>query len=293
MMKETQSAKMKMEEEKMLRIEKMIELKKTKQKQQETMDTQDNLLSMKETDLAKQTKELQKQTAMVMQMQQNILMEKRNNEEEKRRLDDQNRIFELQQKVHNLERLATEKQSLEISQGLDRFSNRPVRERVGFRQSVGIMNRVGVKRKAGDLINDGRGFHGKEEMKDARKRRFMDGRSKEFDDHVNEGKTKTKGAKKYNCAKLPDDLVLTEFTDQGPVKREELREEGRIRREIAKREVDEDENDPFKMREVDEDDDLDRYENEEEMDPDLILTEFSDNGPVKAGSVDITSTSGK
>jgi len=110
-----QEAKMKIEKEKMLRIERMIALKKTEQKRQETMmkskqdvgqgwvtDTQGNLLTMKEMELAKQTKELQKQTAMVMQMQQNILMGKKNNEEEKRRLEDQKRIIELQQKISEL-----------------------------------------------------------------------------------------------------------------------------------------------------------------------------------------------
>jgi len=155
------------------------------------------------------------------------------------------------------------------------------------------MHRVGVKREVEDLASR-RGYQGEEEIRESRKRRFMDGRSKEFDNHDYTGKTKAKEAKKYFCAKLPEDLVLTEITDQGPVMREDLRKEGRIKREIAKREVDEDEDylDRYEMREADEDD-LDRYENEGEMDPDLILTDFGENGPVKAGSVDITSTFGK
>ena len=83
---------------------------------------------------------------------------------------------------------------------------------------------------------------------------------------------------------MPDDLVLTEITDQGPVKKEDLREESRLKRMEAKKELEMDE---------DFDDDLDRYEFEGELDPDLVLTEFGVNGPVRAGSVDITSTSGK
>ena len=192
-------------------------------------DTQGNLLTMKEMELAKQTKELQKQTAMVMQMQQNILMGKKNNEEEKRRLEDQKRIIELQQKVQNLERIATEKQSWEFSQGSERFSSRPVRERVGFRQNGGgVMHRVGVKREVEDLASR-RGYQGEDEIRESRKRRFMDGRSKEFYNHDYTGKTKAIGAKKYFCAKLPEDLVLTEITHQGPVKREDLRQEVGLR----------------------------------------------------------------
>ena len=75
--------------------------------------------------------------------------------------------------------------------------------------------------------------------------------------------------------------MLTEITDQGPVKKEDIREAERSKRELAKQELEEYE------------DDLDRYEFEGELDPDLVLTEFGENGPVKAGSVDITSTSGK
>ena len=75
--------------------------------------------------------------------------------------------------------------------------------------------------------------------------------------------------------------MLTEITDQGPVKKEDIREAERSKRELAKQELEEYE------------DDLDRYEFEGDLDPDLVLTEFGENGPVKAGSGDISSSSGK
>eukprot|EP00092_Neocalanus_flemingeri_P031090 GFUD01033770.1.p1 GENE.GFUD01033770.1~~GFUD01033770.1.p1 ORF type:complete len:487 (+),score=160.20 GFUD01033770.1:66-1526(+) len=295
LMKETQECKINAETEKMLEIERIIQVKRMEQDRQETrrLNQQDvemgwmtenlgNSLAMREI-------ELQKQTTMVMQMQQNMLMEKRNTKEEKGRMEDEKeklekkkKILELQLSIQNLEGLLTKKQS----SGLESSASRPVRERVGFRKNdrvVGVMERLGVKREFGDVTSDGRGLVGELEMKEARKRRFLDGRSGEFDSRLYQGKKKVKKGNNYQCAKIPDDLVLTEFTDQGPVKRENLREEGRIKREMAKREMEEDEVE----------DDLDRYEIQGELDPDLILTEFGENGPVKAGSVDITSTSGK
>eukprot|EP00092_Neocalanus_flemingeri_P019635 GFUD01021267.1.p1 GENE.GFUD01021267.1~~GFUD01021267.1.p1 ORF type:complete len:491 (+),score=165.32 GFUD01021267.1:85-1557(+) len=293
LMKETQKCKINAEREKMLEIERMIQVKRMEQDRQETrrLNQQDvemgwmtenlgNSLAMREI-------ELQKQTTMVMQMQQNMLMEKRNTKEEKGRMEDEKeklenkkKILELQLSIQNLEGLLTKKQSF----GVESSASRPVRERVGFRKNErvgGVMDRVGVKRDFGDLSRDGRGLLEEKEVKEERKRRFMDGRREEFDSRLYQGKKKVKKGNNYQY--VPDDLVLTEFTDQGPVKRENLREEGRIKREMAKREMEEDEGE----------DDLDRYEMQGELDPDLILTEFGENGPVKAGSVDITSTSGK
>merc|ERR1712025_1522694 len=71
--------------------------------------------------------------------------------------------------------------------------------------------------------------------------------------------------KKYTNAKLPDDLVLTEITDFGPVKKEDLSNADEYSKFQAKEEVDDYE-------------DLDRYEFEGEMDPELVLTEFGENG---------------
>ena len=222
--------------------------------------------------MAKQEMELKKQTAMLLKMQQNMLMEKRNTEEERRKMEDQRKILELQMSVKHLERLVTDKQGQGAS--FQTQGSRPVRERLG--RKSGISEGFG-----GRDVEDG------EEIGRARKRRFMEGRSEVFDNQFGKGSNEVitsckKGKKsKYWCAKLPDDLVLTEITDQGPVKKEDIREAERSKRELAKQELEEYE------------DDLDRYELEGELDPDLVLTEFGENGPVKAGSVDITSTSGK
>ena len=74
--------------------------------------------------------------------------------------------------------------------------------------------------------------------------------------------------------------MLTEITDQGPVKKEDYQKqkESKFSRDEVEEAVNED--------------DLNRYEWEGELDPELILPEFSENGPVKAGSVDITSGKG-
>ena len=83
---------------------------------------------------------------------------------------------------------------------------------------------------------------------------------------------------KYWCSKLPEDLVLTEITDHGPVKKEDFQKESKFKWDEEEEAVNEDE--------------LDRYEWEGGLDPELILTEFSENGPAKAGSVDITCSKG-
>merc|ERR1719233_322406 len=76
--------------------------------------------------------------------------------------------------------------------------------------------------------------------------------------------------KKYWNAKLPDDLVLTEITDQGPIKKVDVKK------------LDEDYGDFVNEEEEGYEEDLDRYEYEGELDSDLVLTEFGENGPVKA-----------
>ena len=167
-------------------------------------------------------------------------------------------------------------------------SIRPVWERVGARSAEalgGVMGRVGVKRTV-ESISDLNGAQNVDDMMNVREKRFSDGRSEQFNNNGYQGNKESKWRKKskYHCAPLPDDLVLTEITDQGPVKKGDLREESRLKRMEAKKELEMDEE--F-------DDDLDRYEFEGELDPDLVLTEFGVNGPVRAGSVDITSTSGK
>jgi len=282
-LKAEQEARMRAEKEKMEKIDNIIAMKRLeKQQQQMWMSKVDPKMSIanvgeqrvmdggqvarKERELALQEMEIKKQTTMLLQMQQNMLMEKRNTEEERRKLEDQRKIMELQMSVKNLERLITEKQG-QGSYQPQGSSNRPVRERVGEKRGLG----------GGEY--HGQGFKGEEDLRNQRKRRFMEGRSDEFSNQVGSNSRQKKA--KYKCTKLPDDLVLTEITDQGPVKKEDLREADRVKRQLAKKEMEE------------EDDDLDRYEYEGELDPELVLTEFSENGPVKAGSVDITSTFGK
>merc|ERR1712059_78128 len=55
-----------------------------------------------------------------------------------------------------------------------------------------------------------------------RKRRFEEGKSSKF---VERSQRKGNDKKKYRG--LPDDLVLTELTEQGPVPKEKFREENR------------------------------------------------------------------
>jgi len=284
-LKANQEARMKTEHETMKKIDNIIAMKKLEKQQQmwkangnqklkvanpgeqRVMDSEQ--VTRKERELALQEMEIKKQTTMLLQMQQNMLMEKKNAEEERRKLEDQRKIMELQMSVKNLERLITEKQGQGSYQSQGSSHNRPVKERVGEKRGL-FVGEYGEQ-----------GFKAEEEMRNQRKRRLMEGRSDEFSNQVGTNSRKGSKKSKYRCAKLPDDLVLTEITDQGPVKKEDLREADRVKRQLAMKEMEEEE------------DDLDRYEYEGELDPELVLTEFSENGPVKAGFVDITSTFGK
>ena len=42
---------------------------------------------------------------------------------------------------------------------------------------------------------------------------------------------------RYWCSKLPDDLVLTEITDQGPVKKEDYQKERKFKKDEVKEAV--------------------------------------------------------
>ena len=139
-------------------------------------------------------------------------------------------------------------------------ASRSVKDRIGFKN--GVVRDYDCRLGVGD-----------KQMRMQRKRRFMEGRCVEFEDQINirghGGPSMGKKSSKYWCSKLSEDLVLTEITDEGPVKKEDF------------------ENSRFKKDEEEED------EWEGGLDPELILTEFSDNGPVKAGSLDITSSKGQ
>merc|ERR1712096_389625 len=149
----------------------------------------------------------------------------------KRQLKDQRQIMELQQSVRNLQRVMTQKQGSGSLQNEERSSaSRSVRDRVGFKKGV-----------VGDF--DCRLDVGDEELMMQRKRKFMEGRSEEFDHHINRGHgSASKGNKlsRYWCSKLPEDLVLTEITVQGPVKKENYQKESKFSRDEVEEAVNED-----------------------------------------------------
>jgi len=294
-MKEIQEVTMNVEKEKMERIENLIQMKKKKdQLQQQQLwhfDHQsqpgrfDQELVAKKNELIKQEIELKKQTSMMLKMQQNMLMEKKNTEDERRRLEDQKQMLDLQLQVKKLQMLITDKhgggqggsQSQVYRGWSNSNNNRPLSDRLGNNRPVA--DRLG--RRSGDAETVGEVDN--ETWREVRKRRFNDGRSEAFENESCVGGIISKKGKKskYTNAKLPDDLVLTEITDDGPVKKEDLREAAKEKRGLAKKETEECE------------EDLDRYEFEGDLDPELVLTDFGEDGPVKAGSGDISSTSGK
>jgi len=251
-MKQDQEAKMEAEKNKMIQIEKLIEQKKLKQQMQQQSFRIDHKpfydpeIRAKEMELIEQELELKKQTTRMLQMQQNMLM-KNNADDERRKLEDKEGILELQVQVRNLEMLLANKQ---VQEGIDidrpKFK-KPVKDRLGIR-------RVSVK---ANHENWSKGW------REERKRRFSEKKGDSDRFALNK-------YKKYTNAKLPDDLVLTEITDNGPVKKEDLNNVSEGSKFHAKEEVE------------DYEEDLDRYELEGEMDPELILTEFGENGPVKA-----------
>jgi len=77
-----------------------------------------------------------------------------------------------------------------------------------------------------------------------RKRRFMKGRNEEFEENINNRGhgSASKGNKlsRYWCSKLPEDLVLTEITVQGPVKKENYQKESKFSRDEVEEAVNED-----------------------------------------------------
>lgn len=269
LMKEQHKAKIRAEKQKMEQIEKLIEQKKLQQQQQQQefyLDKKgyfDPEMNARKREVVRQELEVKKQTTMMLKMQQDMMM-KMNANEEMRRLEEKKQMLELQVQVQNLENLLATKKAqggTSMTQGQANTSNRSVRDRLGSKPNYS------EHRGGGE---DSMGW------RDARKRRLglVDRRGDAFKDEVGYSK---KSKKNYINVKLPDELVLTELTEQGPVKKEDL--EG-SRKDVAK----------YEHAEEDEED-LDRYEVEGEMDPELVLTEFGENGPIKA--VDFSSTSGK
>jgi len=266
MLKERHEAKMRTEKLKMEKIEKLIEIKKHKQQQQQNFLIENNSsydpeIRAKQIELVKQELELKRQTTRMLQMQQDILM-KNNADEERRRLEEKKGMLELQVQVKNLEMMLSNKQE-PVGPGIGQYNKKPIKDRLGS-----IKNRLGprqqnVQRRDGKTVV-GRGLRYYD-----RKRRHDKERNEVVHKAMNEGVDVGK-RKEYWNTRLPDDLVLTEITDKGPIKKRDLEN------------TDEECGDLVKEEEEGYEEDLDRYDNEGEMDPDLVLTEFGENGPVKA-----------
>ena len=148
-MKANQEVKMRADKEKMQKIDKMIEMKKSEKQMGELKEenartriashgsSAKDIVTRKERQLAEQALEIKKQTSLLLKMQQNMLTEKRKTEEEKRQLKDQRQIMELQQSVRNLQRVMTQKQGSGSLQNEVRSSaSRSVKDRVGFKKVV-------------------------------------------------------------------------------------------------------------------------------------------------------------
>jgi len=263
LMKQRHEAKMREEKLKMEKIEKLIELKKQKQQEEQNFwidnnPSYDPEIRAKQMELVKEELELKRQTTRMLQMQQDMMM-KNNANEEKRRLEEKKGILELQMQVKNLEMMLSNKQE-PVGSGIGQFNRKPVRYRLGS-----IKNRLGPRQH--NVQRDGTSVAG--DIRYDRKRSHGEERNVASHKVMHEG-VDVRKRKKYWNAQLPDDLVLTEITDQGPIKKRDLEN------------IDEDHGDIVNEEEEGYEEDLDRYEYEGEMDPDLILTEFGENGPVKA-----------
>jgi len=269
LMKQRHEAKMKAEKLKMDKIEKMIELKKQKQQMQQKFwidsnPSYDPEIRAKQMELAKQELELKRQTTRMLQMQQAMLM-KNNADEERRRLEEKKGMLELQVQVKNLEKMLSNKQE-PVGSGTGPFHKKPIKNRLGP-----IKSRLGSRQQNVRCDGSMRSFAGG--RKYDRRRRLGENLSEASRKDNSEGFNSKKQQDYWNV-KLPDDLVLTEITDQGPVKKVEL---NKIDAKYGDLENEEEEG---------YEEDLDRYECEGDLDPDLVLTEFGENGPVKAAAAD-------
>ena len=141
-------------------------------------------------------REIQKQTQMVLNMQKSLMMERQMFEEEKRRLEDQRKYQELQDSIERLQR------QLQAKQGINPAGN--IKDRVGPKneERVSVFSRIKKQEipAQNSVVARHYGF----------KRKFTgsdDGQGK-------------KPRKKDSCShsKLPEDLVLTNITAQGPKK---------------------------------------------------------------------------
>ena len=137
-------------------------------------------------------REIQKQTQMVLNMQKSLMIERQMFEEEKRRLEDQRKYQELQDSIASLQR------QLQAKQGINPAGN--IKDRVGTKNEkrVSVFSRIKKQETQAIALASVARHYGF-------KRKFTSS------DH-GQGKNNSS----YN--KLPDDLVLTNITAQGPKK---------------------------------------------------------------------------
>ena len=136
-------------------------------------------------------REIQKQTQMVRNMQKSLMMERQRYEEEKRRQEQERKYKELQESVERLQR------QLQAKQGVNPVGS--------------IKDRVGPKNKLGVSVFS--------RMKKQESQASYSGVKRKFPGTPHgQGKRPMKNKINNNDKKLPDDLVLTNITAQGPKK---------------------------------------------------------------------------
>ena len=162
--------------------------------------------------------EIQKQAQLVVNMQRSLLVERLRFEEEKRRQEDRRQNLELQESIERLQR------QLQAKQGINTNSPSSIKDRLGP-QKVSVFARI---KKPETQMTENRGFkrkfpdsgHGQGQWrKPRRKKNFTNSSSKLPDELVLTNLT-AQGPKKARARidyhSLPEELVLTELTEEGP-----------------------------------------------------------------------------
>jgi len=219
LMKQTHEAKMRAEKLKMEKIEKLIEVKNQQQQMQQNYwidnnPSYDHETRAKQMELVKEELELKRQTTRMLQMQQDMLM-KNNADEERRRLEEKRGMLELQVQVKNLEMLLSNEQE-PVGSGMGQFRKKPIKNRLGSIKSRLGPRQQNVERGGRSMVSLAGG------PRNNRKRRHGVERT-EVSHKTEEKGAEIRKRKKYRNAKLPDDLVLTEITDQGPIKKVDVK----------------------------------------------------------------------
>ena len=141
--------------------------------------------------------EIQKQTQVVLNMQKSLMKERQRFEEEKRREADRRQHLQLQDSLDRLQRQLQAKQGININPPIS------IKDRLGPRnkEKVSVFSRI---KKQETQATQNRGVH-----HTGFKRKFAGS------DYVEK---KPKKKSNYTNSQLPDDLVLTNITAQGPKK---------------------------------------------------------------------------